>query len=144
MRKPTIPDDFSSKAMDLVGQVGDSIRHAMPSKAGSLVKAGAALGATRTGLRAAGLVARRHPVALAAAAAAAGVAWYAVRRHQRKAEEAALTGRSRRIEARRGGESMRYGDDTVSGEDQATSARHGATADASANGQEAGGADTAR
>ena len=124
MRKRTIirdvRDALPDKAMDFAGRIGDGLRHAVPDGAGKWLhdaprsaghwlqgvpdgagkwlQAGVALGAARTGARAAGTVARRHPVALTAAAAGIGVALYAVKRHRRKAaERAAIEGRSERI-----------------------------------------------
>ncbi|GGJ95609.1 hypothetical protein [Luteimonas terricola] len=124
MRKRTIirdvRDALPDKAMDFAGRVGDGLRHAVPDGAGKWLhdaprsagqwlqgvpdgagkwlQAGVALGAARTGARAAGKVARRHPVALTAAAVGIGAALYAVARHRRKAAERRATeGRSQRI-----------------------------------------------
>ena len=89
MRKRTpIRDAFPDKAMDFAYRLGDGLRNAPdgagrwlqdvsgeagrwlqgPQGAGKWLQAGVALGAARTGVRAAGTVARRHPVALTAAA----------------------------------------------------------------------------
>lgn len=93
-------DAFPDKAMDLAGRIGDGLRGAVPARAGNWLQAGVALGAARTGLRAAGQVARRHPVALTAAAIGVGAALYAVARHRRKlAEQAEMEGRSQRFKA---------------------------------------------
>ena len=54
-------DSISDKVMDLVGHVGDSIRDGMPTRAGTLLQTGAALGMAKTGTRAAGYFVRRHP-----------------------------------------------------------------------------------
>lgn len=124
MRKRTIIRDVRNalpdKAIDLAGRLGDGFRHAVPDGAGKWLhdaprsagqwlqgvpdgagkwlQAGVALGAARTGVRAAGVVARRHPVALTAAAVGIGAALYAVARHRRKAaEREAIEGRSQRI-----------------------------------------------
>ena len=103
MRKHIIPDAFPDQAMDLAGRIGDGLRQAIPdglhrSGAGKWLQAGVALGAARTGARAAGQVARRHPVAVTAAAIGIGAALYAVARHRRKkAEQDAIGGRSQRI-----------------------------------------------
>lgn len=116
MRKHTpIRDALPDKAVHLAHRLGDGLRHApdgagrwlsdvsgeagkwlngVPQGASQWLRAGVALGAARTGARAAGTVARRHPVALAAAAVGIGVALYAVSRHRRKkAEQAAFEGR---------------------------------------------------
>ncbi|MGY0612526.1 MULTISPECIES: hypothetical protein [unclassified Luteimonas] len=124
MRKRTIirdvRDAIPDKAMDLAGRLGDGLRHAVPDGAGKWLngmpqdagswlsgmqqgagkwlQAGVALGAARTGARAAGIVARRHPVALTAAAIGIGAAAYAVVRHRRKAAElAAMQRRPRQV-----------------------------------------------
>lgn len=111
----TIPD----RALDLAGRLGDGFRHGadgagkwlqdVPGSAGDWLhgaqagaskwlQAGMAMGAARTGVRAVGTVARRHPVALTAAAVGIGAALYAVSRHRRKlAERDAIEGRSSRI-----------------------------------------------
>ncbi|MBB1473296.1 MULTISPECIES: hypothetical protein [unclassified Luteimonas] len=97
--RDTLPD----KAMELVGQLGEGLRNVVPAGAGKWLQTGAAIGVARTGTRAVSHVVRRNPVAVAAAAAGIGLVLYAVRRHRRKAEaEAAIEGKSRRIEAKRG------------------------------------------
>ena len=110
-----IRDTFPDKAMDFAHRLGDGLRQAPdgagrwlqdvsgeagrllrggPQGAGKWLQAGVALGAARTGVRAAGMVARRHPVALTAAAIGIGAALYAVARHRRKqAEQEAFEGR---------------------------------------------------
>lgn len=100
---------WNDQALRLAGQVGDTIKDAVPDRALRWVETGAALGALKTGSRGAGKFVRRHPVALVAAAAGAGLLWYSLRqRAKRKADGAAtdddnvLEGRARRIEARRG------------------------------------------
>ena len=123
MRKRTIIRDVRNaipdSAVDLVGRIGDGFRqgsgnagrwlHDIPDSAGKWLQgasdgagkwfqAGMAVGAARTGVRAVGTVARRHPVALTAAAVGLGAALYAVARHRRKlAEREAIEGRSQRI-----------------------------------------------
>lgn len=124
MRKRTIirdvRDALPDRAIDFAGRIGDGLRHAVPDGAGKWLhdaprsagqwlqgvpegagkwlQAGVALGAARTGVRAAGTVARRHPVALTAAAVGIGAALYMVARHRRKsAERDAIEGRSQRI-----------------------------------------------
>ena len=96
-------DSFSGKVMDLVGQVGDNLRGALPDNAGKWLQTGAALGVAKTGSRAVGTFVRRNPAAAVAAAIGAGVLWYAVHRHRKKqqAEGAVIEGKSRRIEAQR-------------------------------------------
>jgi len=98
-------DSISGKMMDLVGQVGDSVRHTLPDGAGKWLQAGMALGAAKTGSRAVGGVLRRNPAVLVAAAVGIGAAWYAVHRYRRKQQAngggQVIEGQSRRVEARR-------------------------------------------
>lgn len=124
MRKQTFIRDVRNaipdRAFDLADRFGEGLRHAvpegagkwlhdaprqagqwlqgMPVGAGKWMQAGVAMGAARTGVRAVGTVARRHPVALTAAAVGIGAALYAVARHRRKAaERATIEGRSQRL-----------------------------------------------
>ena len=95
---------FPERAMELASRVGDGIRDAVPDRAVKWVETGAALGALRSGTRVAGKFARRNPTLLVAAAAGAGLLWYAARRRARKHDgvgNEAIEGRSRRIEAKR-------------------------------------------
>jgi len=98
-------DSYTDKVMDLVGQVGDSVRHTLPDGAGKWLQAGMALGAAKTGSRAVGGVLRRNPAVLAAAAVGIGAAWYAVHRYRRKQQAngdgQVIEGKARRVEARR-------------------------------------------
>lgn len=97
-------DSYSSKVMDLVGQVGDNLRGALPDSAGKWLQTGAALGVAKTGSKAVGGFIRRNPAVAVAAVIGAGVAWYAVHRHRQKqlAEGGqVIEGRSRRIEPRK-------------------------------------------
>ena len=90
------------RAKTLVLQVGDSLRDRVPDRAMHWVETGAALGAVKTGTRAASKLARRNPTLLVAAAAGAGLIWYAARRRAKQQErDAALGGNSTRVEARR-------------------------------------------
>lgn len=96
-------DRISDRALDLAGDVGDRLRHAipddvgqrlrgaLPSRAGGgLLETGVALGAMRSGAKVAGSFARRHPAALAATVAGAGLLWYAAQR--RKKRQAGIQG----------------------------------------------------
>jgi hypothetical protein len=102
-------DSYSSKVMDLVGQVGDNLRDALPSNAGKWLQTGVALGAAKTGSRAVGTFVRRNPAVAVAAAVGAGMVWLAVRHHQKKQQAngkgngngAVIEGKSRRVEAKR-------------------------------------------
>ena len=94
-------DSISDKMMDLVGHVGDSIRHAVPSRTGTLLQTGAALGMAKTGTRVAGHFLRRNPALVVATVVGAGAAWYAVHRYRRKqAAGETIDGQARRIEPR--------------------------------------------
>ena len=91
----TIP----GRMMEFVDHVGDSIRDHMPSRAGALLQTGAALGMARTGTHVAGHFIRRHPAAILAAVAGAGVAWYVVHRYRKKQQAGlSIDGKSRRLE----------------------------------------------
>ena len=100
---------LNDRALRIAGQVGETIRDAVPDRAMRWVETGAALGAVKAGSRGAGRFVRRHPVALAAVAVAgAGLLAYALRkRAQRNAAERAhggsetIEGEARRVEARR-------------------------------------------
>ena len=97
-------DSYSGKVMELVGQVGDNLRGALPDSAGKWLQTGAALGVARTGSKAVGGFIRRNPAVAVAAVIGAGVAWYAVHRHRQKQLAAGgqvIEGKSRRIEARK-------------------------------------------
>lgn len=99
------------RALELAGTLGDNLRNALPP-AGKWLETGAKLGALKTGASVAGKFARRNPALLVAAAAGAGLLWYAVHRRKRQAEEAArqgepIEGSSRRIDARKANGSER-------------------------------------
>ena len=127
----TLKDVVPDRALRLADQVGTTLKDAVPGNALRWVETGAALGALRTGSRTAGKFVRRHPVALVAAAAGAGMVWYALRQRAKRrangdwqdehAEDTGTTstGRTRRIEARRAGTRSRRQDGLV---DEAPSA----------------------
>ena len=97
-------DSIQDRALQLAGQLGDGIRH-VPGHAQKWFKAGVAVGAARAGSRAVIRSTRRHPVVSATAAAAvmaaaAGIAVYAYRR-RKEAENEAIEGSARRVQARR-------------------------------------------
>lgn len=97
------------RAMELATRVGDGIKDRVPDRAVQWVETGAALGALKTGTRVATRVVRRNPVIFAAAAAGAGLLWYAARRRARQAslglestsDNAPIEGRSTRVKAKR-------------------------------------------
>lgn len=95
-------DAVTGRALEIAGNVGDSLKGRIPDKAMDWVKTGAALGALKTGGKVAGKFVRRNPVVLVAAAAGAGLILYAVRRHQKKSNNgAAIEGKATRVEAKK-------------------------------------------
>lgn len=94
-------DDLPERILEIAAQVGDSVRDRVPDQAVKWVETGAALGALKAGSKVATRFVRRNPVIVVAAAAGAGLLWYAAHRRARQAREAPIEGRSRRIEARR-------------------------------------------
>ena len=91
------------RALELIGELGDGIRKAVPGSAMKWVETGAALGAVRTGTRIAGKFVRRNPVLAGAAIAGAGLLWLAARQRAKKqAAGAPIEGSATRVEARRG------------------------------------------
>ena len=93
-------DTLTDKAIALASQLGGGLKH-LPDGAGKLLQTGAALGVARTGTRVAGALIRRNPAMALAAAAGAGLLWFAARRQQKKSEQNAIDGRATRIEAKR-------------------------------------------
>jgi len=89
------------RALELATQVGETLRDRVPDKAIKWVETGAALGALKTGSRVALRVVRRNPVMAAAAAAGAGLLWYAAHRRAKQAQNGPIEGSATRIEAKR-------------------------------------------
>ena len=93
------------RALELASQVGDNFKHVVP-QAGKWLEAGAKLGVLKSGARAAGMFVRRNPAMAVAAAAGAGLLWYAARRRAKRAENGgeadAIEGTAKRVDARRG------------------------------------------
>lgn len=95
-------DDIAGRATEFASQLGGGLKGSLPDKALKWVETGAALGAMRTGTRLATRFARRNPAVLVAAAAGAGVLWYAARRRAKRIEaESPIEGSARRIDAKR-------------------------------------------
>lgn len=91
------------RALELIGELGDGIRKAVPGSAMKWVETGAALGAVRTGTRIAGKLVRRNPVLAGAAIAGAGLLWFAARQRAKKhAAGEPIEGTATRVEAKRG------------------------------------------
>ncbi|WP_240096426.1 hypothetical protein [Thermomonas flagellata] len=89
------------RARELIGELGDGIRKALPGRALQWIETGAALGALRTGGKVAGKVVRRHPVLAGAAIAGVGLLWFAARQRAKRRAQAPLEGQATRIEAQR-------------------------------------------
>ena len=90
------------RALELAAQVGEGIKARVPDRALKWVETGAAIGAVKTGAKVATKFVRRNPAIAVAAVAGAGLLWYAARRRAKQAEDAAIEGKSRRVEAKRG------------------------------------------
>lgn len=97
MSKVTI---ITERALELLGQAGDSMKHVGPS-ATKLLQTGAALGAMKTGSKIAVGLVRRNPVVAVAAALGVGVMAYAAKRKRDQDGSAPIEGRSKRVEAKR-------------------------------------------
>ena len=96
-------DKAQDRALELIGEIGDGIRKAVPGKAMDWVQTGAALGAIRTGGRVATKLVRRNPVLAGAAVVGAGLLWFATRqRAKRQASGETIEGSATRVEAKRG------------------------------------------
>jgi len=95
-------ESISGRALELAGNVGDTLRTRVPDRAMKWIETGAALGAVKTGGRVATRFVRRNPAVAIASAVGAGVLLYAVRRHQRKLREnAPIEGKATRVEAKK-------------------------------------------
>ena len=90
------------RALELIGEIGNGLRKAMPGKAMQWVETGAAIGAVKTGARVATTLARRNPLLATAAIAGAGLLWYAARRKAKQAESGPIEGTATRVEAKQG------------------------------------------
>jgi hypothetical protein len=95
-------NDLPGRALELASQVGETIRDRVPDRAIQWIETGAALGALRTGTRMATRLVRRNPVIAVAAAAGAGLLWYAAHRRAKQAQEGPIEGSATRVEAKRG------------------------------------------
>lgn len=95
-------DNVQDRTLELIGEIGQGIRKAVPGRAMKWVETGAALGAMRTGSKVAGKFVRRNPVLAGVAIAGAGLLWFAARQRAKRAENGPVDGTATRIEARRG------------------------------------------
>jgi hypothetical protein len=94
--------DAQDRALELIGDIGDGLRKAVPGKAMQWVETGAAIGAVRTGTRLATTFVRRNPMLATAAIAGAGLLWLAARRRATQAENGPIEGTATRVEAKQG------------------------------------------
>lgn len=95
-------DMLPERALELANQAGDALSKFAP-RATDWLDTGAKLGALKGGAKIGMKVLRRNPVVFAAAAAGAGLIWYAAKRRAKKAETGkgqTLEGSARRVEAR--------------------------------------------
>lgn len=95
-------EDITGRATELASQLGGSLKGSLPNNAMKWIETGAALGAMKTGTRVATRFVRRNPAVAVAAAAGAGLLWFAARQRAKKQAEAPIEGQSRRVEAKRG------------------------------------------
>ena len=93
------------RAMELASQMGDGLKDRVPDRAIKWIETGAALGVLKTGTRVATRFVRRNPVVAVAAAAGAGLIWYAARHRAKQAANGqgndAIEGKATRVEAKR-------------------------------------------
>ena len=95
-------DNVQDRTLELIGEIGQGIRKAVPGRAMNWVETGAALGAMRTGSKVASKFVRRNPVLAGVAIAGAGLLWFAAHQRSKRAAEAPIEGTAKRIEAKRG------------------------------------------
>lgn len=93
-------DNVQDRTLELIGEIGQGIRKAVPGRAMKWVETGAALGAIRTGSRVAGTLVRRNPVLAGVAVVGAGLLWLAARQRAKRAEQGPIEGTAKRIEAK--------------------------------------------
>lgn len=93
-------DNVQDRALELIGEIGNGIRKAVPGRAMQWVETGAALGAIRTGGKVASKFVRRNPVLAGAAIAGAGLLWLAARHRAKRAEQGPIDGTATRIDAK--------------------------------------------
>ncbi len=95
-------DNVQDRTLELIGEIGQGIRKAVPERAVKWVETGAALGVMRTGGKVASKFVRRNPVLAGAAIAGAGLLWLAARQRAKRVAEGPIEGKATRIEAKRG------------------------------------------
>ncbi|MFT4267096.1 MAG: hypothetical protein QM586_07730 [Xenophilus sp.] len=108
-----ITDRALERALEIAGSAGDSLKHAGSSlrqvapQASEWLKTGAALGAVKTGGRAAGKLVRRNPaITVATAVAGLGLIGYAIYR-KRKRDQDVIDGSAERLENHSGNANAR-------------------------------------
>ena len=95
-------DNVQDRTLELIGEISQGLRKAVPDRAVKWVETGAALGVMRTGGRVASKFVRRNPVMAGAAIAGAGLLWLAARHRAKRAQLGPIDGTATRIEAKRG------------------------------------------
>ena len=96
-------DNVQDRTLELIGEICQGIRKAVPGRAMKWVETGAALGAMRTGSKVASKFVRRNPVLAGVAIAGAGLIWLAARHRAKRAAEGPIEGTATRIEATKRG-----------------------------------------
>lgn len=99
-------DAYTDRVVDFAGKVGGAVKDHIPDHAMRWIETGAAIGAVKTGSRVARTFVKRNPAIAVAAAAGAGLLWYAARRRAKRiqAEEGeTIDGESRRVTSIRHG-----------------------------------------
>lgn len=95
-------DNAQGRALELIGEISDGLRKAVPDKAMQWVETGAALGALKTGGKVATKFVRRNPVLAGAAIVGGGLLWLASRQRAKKlAKDAPIEGSATRVEAKK-------------------------------------------
>lgn len=92
-------ENAQDRAMELIGEIGDGLRKAVPGRAMQWVETGAALGVIRTGGKVATRFVRRNPVLAGVTIAGAGLLWLAARHRAKRAEQGPIDGTATRIDA---------------------------------------------
>lgn len=120
-------NSFPDRALELVSELGEGLKHAIPNGAGKWLETGAKLGALKTGTRIAGTFVRRNPAVTVAAAVGAGLLWYVARRKAKQAQNGPIEGSATRIEAKRSNGGTRSGTRTRTASKRTTRSRASTT-----------------
>ena len=103
-------DSVIEQIVKAAENAGGAISDHVPDRAKALLTSGAALGVMKTGGKVATGFARKNPALMVATVAGAGLAYYLVRRHQKKAQERdrIIEGQASRVRSRRLAQSSEY------------------------------------